>query len=252
MGSLIVIAALRTALLGFAAVAAIGAACAQETDLPSMGGAASAPPRPPAIAPLKPEWTSPTGYGLSFRWLGWTVKPPAPPLTAPAPAASATAPLAAPAAPLLEILPADKTPELCTVKERRGAAQPAGITQEQYSAATVPGKDNFVAAYTKNDPMGGSTIKSADYTMVGDVAVLRIALETKDPSKPIIARENAYFAVLSDTATTHVLAECYIGQATPKANLKDAGRILDTLFVQGKAFAPPPAPASQPAPARTP
>ncbi len=246
------IGAWRTALLGMAAVVAIGAAFAQETELPSMGGGGgAAAPRPPAIAPLKPEWTSATGYGLSFRWLSWAVKPLALPLAAPAPAGSAAAPTAAPAAPLLEIIPADKTPVLCTIKERRGAAQPAGITQAQYSAATTPNKDGFVAAYTKNDPMGGSTVKSAEYKMVGDVAVLRIALETKDQTKPIIARETAYFAVLSEAATTHVLAECYVGQATPKDNRKDAARILDTLFVQGKAYAPPAA-TSPPAPARTP
>lgn len=231
------IAAFRAALLGFGFMALGLAAAAQETDLPSMGPSAP-PPRPPAVAPAKPEWTSPIGYGLSFRWLNWATKPAAAPQQGAAPA---------PATPLLEILPADKTPELCTIKERRGAAQP-GVTQAQLSAATIPRKDGFVAAYIKNDPMGGSNVKSAEYSMVGDVAVLRISLETKDQTKPIIARNTAYFALLSEAATTHVLIECYTGQATPKENRKDTGRILDTLFVQGKPFA---ASATPPGPAKT-
>jgi hypothetical protein len=231
------LAGLRAALIGMAVLTAAAPALAQETDLPPMAPTPAAP-RPPAIAPAKPEWTSPAGYGLSFRWLGWTTKA----LPAPLPGA--------PAGPLLEMLPADKTPVLCTIKERRGAAQAAGVTQAQYVAATMPGKDGFVAAYTKNDPMGGSTVTSAEYTMVGDVAVLRIALETKDQTKPIIARETAYFALVSEGVTLHVFAECYIGQATPKDNRRDAGRILDTLFVHGKPFAAPRAPASPPAPAK--
>ena len=176
---------------------------------------------PGALPPPSDQaWSSDTGgYGLSFRRFGWDLM-------------SRVRPEAANAQYSIEIISADRVPLFCHATDRAVTA-PLKPEQGKLSERIKALAATYVEGSTREDRVGGSKVLGSRVLMAGDVAVLRVQLETLDHARPLLRQELVQFAIAEDRALRYVQIECFVGNGTPPERWGEISQVLDTLRIKG-------------------